>query len=162
MTCQINVTSKQFVDNSSSSSRRSAINMDIYELGHSLTIATGEIYGKVLEKFGTKMSEKFLKDATQEEKECFIKRLKEAQIEKLTDRLTLIMNRILTDHHFVKSYDEIMAPYKSIDELKQDNEIANNHLQSVENERSILQRDTDMAIDRVESLCEAILEHKIY
>lgn len=135
--------------------------MDIYNLGHLLTIATGEIYGKVLDKFGTKMSEKFLKDASQEEKESFIKRLKETQVEKLTDRLTLIMNRILTDHHFIKSFDEIMSSCKSIEELKQDNEIANNHLQSVENERSILQRDTDMAIDKLETLCEAILEHKL-
>jgi len=107
------------------------------------------------------MSEKFLKDATPEERESFIERLKTAQVEKLTDRLTLIMNRILTDHHFIKSYDEIMSSYKSIEELKQDNEIANNHLQSVENERSILQRDTDMAIDKLETLCEAILEHKL-
>lgn len=135
--------------------------MDIYDLGHLLTIATGEIYGNVLEKFGTKMTEKFLKDASQEEKESFKQRLKETQTEKLKDRLTLIMNRILTDHHFLKSYNEIMSPYKSIDELRQDNEIANNHLQSVENERSILQRDTDMAIDKLESVCEAILEHKL-
>lgn len=134
---------------------------DIQDVGHMLTIATGEIYGKVLEKFGTKISEKFLKDASQEEKESFIKRLKEAQVEKLQDRLTLIMNRILTDHYFLKSYNEIMSPCKSIEELKQDNEIANNHLQSVENERSILQRDTDMAIDKLESVCEAILEHKL-
>lgn len=135
--------------------------MDIYDLGHTLTIATGEIYGKVLEKFGTKLSEKFLKDATQEEKESFVRRLKETQIDKLRDRLTLIMNRILTDHHFLKSYSEIMGPCKSIEELRQDNEIANNHLQSVENERSILQRDTDVAIDKLESVCEAILEHKL-
>lgn len=136
--------------------------MDIYELGNLLTIATGEVYGKVLEKFGTKLSEKFLKDASQEEKESFIKRLKEAQVEKLNDRLELIMNRILTDHHFIKAYDELMDAYKPIDELRQDNEIANNHLQSVENERSILQRDTDTAIDKVESLCETILvEHKL-
>lgn len=135
--------------------------MDIYDLGHFLTLRTGELYGKVLDKFGTKMSEKFLKEASQEEKDSFIKRLKEEQIEKLMDRLTLIMNRVLTDYHFIKSYDELMSPYKSNEELRQDNEIANNHLQSVENERSILQRDTDMAIDKLESLCEAILEHKL-
>lgn len=132
--------------------------MDIYQLGHSLTIATGELYGKVLDKFGTKMSEKFLKDASQEEKENFIKRLKEDQLEKLNDRLTLLMNRILTDHHFIKSHDELMSVYKSHEELKQEVEIANNHLQSVENERSILQRDTDMAIDKIESLSEDILK----
>lgn len=134
---------------------------DIYDLGHMLTIVTTDIYGKVLEKFGAKISSKYLKDASQEEKESFIKRLKETQIEKLRDRLTLIMNRILTDHHFLKSYNDIMSPYKPIEELRQDNEIANNHLQSVENERSILQRDTDLAIDKLESVCEAIMEHKL-
>ena len=51
-----------------------------------------------------------------------------------------------------------MNGYKTIDELRQDNEIANNHLQSVENERSILQRDTDLAMDRLELICESILE----
>lgn len=131
---------------------------DIYDLGHMLTLATGEIYGKVLEKFGAKMTDKFLKEASQEEKDSFINRLKETQTEKLRDRLTLIMNRILTDHHFLESYDKIMSPCKSIEELRQDNRIANNHLQSVENERSILQRDTDMAIDKLECVCEAIIE----
>lgn len=135
--------------------------MDIYDLGHLLTVATGEIYGKVLDKFGNKLTQKFLKDASQEDKESFVRRLKETQLEKLTERLTLIMNRILTDHHFIKSYEDIMSLYKPIEELRQDNEIANNHLQSVENERSILQRDTDMAIDKLEVLCEAILEHKL-
>lgn len=135
--------------------------MDIYDLGHMLTLVTTELYGKVLDKFGIKITEKFLKEATQEEKEDFIKRMKDVQTEKLTDRLTLLMNRVLTDHHFLKSYDDIMNTYKTIDELKQDNEIANNHLQSVENERSTLQRDTDMAIDRLETLCESILEHKL-
>ena len=104
------------------------------------------------------MTETFLKNASQEEKESFIHRLKETQTEKLRDRLTLIMNRILTDHHFLESYDKIMAPCKSIEELREDTKIANNHLQSVENERSILQRDTDMAIDKLESVCEAIIE----
>lgn len=132
--------------------------MDIRELGHMLTIATGEIYGKVLDKFGNKLTDKFLKDASQEERESFIRRLKETQTDKLRDRLTLIMNRILTDYYFINSFDEIMGPHKSLEELRQDNEIANNHLQSVENERSILQRDTDLAIDKLESLCEAILE----
>lgn len=135
--------------------------MDIYELGHAVTLMSTELYGKILDKFGRKMSEQFLKEASMEEKESFIKRMKEAQTEKLNDRLGLIMNRVLTDYHFLKSYNEIMKPYKSLEELKQDNEIANNHLQSVENERSILQRDTDMAIDKLEILCEAILEHKL-
>lgn len=135
--------------------------MDIYDLGHMLTIATTELYGKVLDKFGAKISEKFLRDASEEERESFVRRMKEDQIQKLTDRITLIMNRVLTDHHFLKSYDDILDSYKTIDELKQDNEIANNHLQSVENERSILQRDTDMAIDKLENLCESILEHRM-
>lgn len=134
---------------------------NIYDLGHMLTVATGEIYGKVLDKFGKKMTDKFLKDASQETKDSFIERLKEAQADKLRDRLTLILNRILTDYHFIKSHDEVMGPCKPIEELRQDNEIANNHLQSVENERSILQRDTDIAIDKLESVCEAILEHKL-
>lgn len=136
-------------------------NDDIYNFGHMLTIATGEIYSKVLDKFGKKITSKFLAEASQDEKDDFIKRLKDAQAEKLHDRLTLIMNRILTDYHFIKSHDELMEPYKSIEELRQDNEIANNHLQSIENERFILQRDTDMAIDKLESVCEAILEHKL-
>lgn len=135
--------------------------MDLIDLGDMLTIATTELYGKVLEKFGRKITKDFLKDATQEEKNSFIEKMKQNQIEKLRDRLELIMNRILIDHHFLKSYDEIMENYKSLDELRQDNEIANNHLQSVENERSILQRDTDMAIDKLEILCEVILERKL-
>lgn len=135
--------------------------MDISDVGHSFTLATCEVYAKVLDKFGNKLIDKFLKNVSQEEKESFIKRLKDSQIEKLTDRLNSIMNRILTDYYFIKAHKDIMNPYKTIDELKQDNEIANNHLQSVENERSILQRDTDMAIDKVESLSEAILEHRL-
>lgn len=135
--------------------------MDIYYTAQSVSLMTCQIYGNFLEKFGVKMSERYLKGATDEEKESFIKRLKENQLEKFMDRLTLIMNRVLTEHHFLEAYDDIMSSYKSIEELKQDNEIANNHLQSVENERSILQRDTDMAIDRLEVLCEAILEHKL-
>lgn len=131
---------------------------DIYDFGHLLTTASGEMYGKVLEKFGKKMAEKFLMDASQEEKDSFIERLIATQKEKVIDRLTSIMNRILTDYHFIKFHDEIMEPYKTIERLRQDNEIANNHLQSVENERSILQRDTDMAIDKLESVCEAILQ----
>lgn len=135
--------------------------MDLPDIGTSFTIATCEIYAKVLDKFGNKLTEKFLKDVSQEEKESFVKRLKDSQIEKLTERLSSIMNRILSDYQFIQGHNQIMAPYKTIDELKQDNEIANNHIQSVENERSILQRDTDLAIDKVESLCEAILEHKL-
>lgn len=131
---------------------------DMYDLGNMLTIATGEIYEGILEKFGKKMTDKFLKDASQEEKDSFINRLKEVQTKKLHDRLTLIMNRLLTDVDFIKLHDEIMGPYKTIEELKEDNDIANNQLQSVENERSILQRDTDMAIDKLESVCEAILQ----
>lgn len=135
--------------------------MDIYDLGHSLTSTTSEIYASILDKFGAALTKKFLKDATDEEKESFVRRLKESQVDKLTDRLTLLMNRILTDYHFVKTYEELMSPYKSLEDIKQDNEIANNHLQSVENERSILQRDTDMAIDKLENLCEAIMQHRL-
>lgn len=120
-------------------------------------MVTTELYGKVLDKFGNRISEKFLKDATQDEKESFVRRMKEEQLEKLHDKMTLIMNRVLADHHFLKLHDEIMNSHRTIEELKQDIDIANNHLQSVENERSILQRDTDMAIDKLESLCESIL-----
>lgn len=131
---------------------------NINDLGHILTITAGEIYATVLQKFGRKITDKFLKDATQEDKDSFIERLKEAQGEKLHDRLTLIMNRVLTDHHFIRQYDEVMEEYKSLEELKQDNEIANNQLQSVENECSILQRDIDVAVDKLEKICEDILE----
>lgn len=134
---------------------------DICDLGQMLNTATGEVYMKVLDRFGHKLTNKFLTDASQEEKDDFIKRLKDTQRQKLNDRLTLIMNRILTDYHFIKAHDEIMEPYKNIEDLRRDNEIANNHLQSIENERFILQRDTDMAIDKLESVCEAILEHRI-
>jgi transposase-like protein len=133
---------------------------DITDLGHILTITAGEIYAKVLQKFGKKVTDKFLKDASQENKDLFIERLKKTQGEKIHDRLTLIMNRILTDYHFIKQYDEIMDDYKSLDELRQDNEIANNQLQSVENECSILQRDIDVAVDKLEKICEDILEQK--
>lgn len=134
---------------------------DICDLGHMLTIATGEVYMKVLDRFGQKLTSKFLKDASQETKDDFVQRLKESQREKLDNRLTLIFNRILTDYHFIKTHEEMIEPYKTIEELRRDNEIANNHLQSIENERFILQRDTDMAIDKLESVCEAILEHRI-
>lgn len=133
----------------------------IEDLGHLLTSITGEMYGKILDKFGAKMTEKFLKDASQEEKESFISRMKEAQISKLIDRMSLIMNRILADLQFIQGCNSLKDSYKSIDDLRQDNEIANNHLQSVENERSILQRDIDLTIDKLESLCELILGHKI-
>lgn len=132
-----------------------------YELAEYIAAITIEIYKKVLDKFGASISRKFLKDASQEDKDAFVQRMKDDQIEKLTHRLQLIMNRTLTDYHFVDSYDDIMNNFKSIEELRQDNEIANNHLQSVENERSILQRDTDLAIDKVETICESILESKL-
>lgn len=134
--------------------------MTIHILGEHLTSTAAELYEKVLDKFGAKITEDFLKDATQEERNLFIERMKKDQVDKLTDRLTLIMNRVLTDHHFLRAFDEIMEPHKSLEDLRRDNEIANNHLQSVENERSILQRDTDMAVDKLEILCEAILERK--
>lgn len=130
---------------------------EICELGQWLALETTQMYDKILDKLGTKMSEKFLKDADQETRDAFVERLKGSQKEKLTQRLTLIMNRILADHYFLNFHDKMMSQHKSIGELKQDNEIANNHLQSVENERSILQRDFDLAIERVESVCEAIL-----
>lgn len=136
--------------------------IDLIDLGHVLTNITEEMYGRILDKFGAKMTEKFLKDASQEEKESFINRMKENQLSKLNDRMSLIMNRIAADHQFIQAYNKLMSPYKSIDELRQDNEIANNHLQSVENERSILQRDIDMTIDKLESLCEMILGHKLH
>ena len=136
--------------------RRMATN--ITDLGHILTITAGEIYATVLQKFGKKVTDKFLKDATQEEKESFIERLKEAQGEKLHDRLTLIMKRVLTDYYFMEQYDEFTRDYKSLEELRDDNEIANNQLQSVENECSILQRDIDVAVDKLEKICEDILE----
>lgn len=131
------------------------------EYGNSITFATIDIYKKILDIFGAKLTRKFLKDASQEEKDAFIQRMKDAQIDKLTARLDLIINRAMTDHHFLSSYNDIMSQFKSIEELKQDNDIANNHLQSVENERSKLQRATDLAVDKVECLCEAILEHKL-
>lgn len=134
--------------------------MTIYDLGNQLTLTAAELYEKVLDKFGAKITQDFLKDATQEEKDSFIERMKKDQVDKLTDRLTLIMNRVLTDYHFIQAYDEMMEPHKSLEDLRRDNEIANNHLQSVENERSILQRDTDMAVDKLEILCESILERK--
>lgn len=131
------------------------------DLGHLLTSITSEMYGKILDKLGAKMTEKFLKDASQEEKESFINRMKEDQTTKLVDRMSLIMNRILADLQFIQGCNKLKSPYKSIDELRQDNEIANNHLQSVENERSIFQRDIDMTIDKLENLCELILGHKL-
>lgn len=134
---------------------------NLCDLGHMLSIATVEVYMKILDKFGKKLTSKFMNDASQEEKDNFVKRIKHSQEQLLYDRLSLIMNRILADYHFIKAHNEMMASCKSIEELRQDNEIANNHLQSIENERFILQRDTDMAIDKLESVCEAILEHKV-
>lgn len=135
--------------------------MDIDELRDCLVGAAVGTYEPLLDKLGSAITKKFLKDASQEEKESFVKRLKEDQIKKFDDRLSLIMNRVIVDYKFVREFDEIMGHFKSKEELKQDIEKANNHLQSVENERSILQRATDQAIDKLESLCEAILEHKL-
>lgn len=125
----------------------------LIDLGNALNAVTQDIYVKILHKFGNTMVEKFLKDATDEEKESFVERLKQTQKEKLRDRLSLLMNRILIDHDFIKHYNEL----KLIEGLRQDIEIANNHLQSVENERTILQRDIDHAIDKFEGLSEEII-----
>lgn len=135
--------------------------LDITERGQVIASVSVQIWSKILDKFGKGIADKFLKDISQEEKDSFVKRLKETQIEKFTDRLALIFNRTITDYHFLKSYKDIMRQHKTTDELKQDIEIANNHLQSVENERSILQRDTDMALDEIEIICEAILENTV-
>lgn len=132
--------------------------MDIQDLGHMVTIATTEVYGHVLDKFSKKMEKYLSKDATEEERESFKKRLRDEQVDKMTDRITLLMNRALTDHNFLKNYNELMSNCKTASELRQDIDIANNHLQSFENDHSILKRDTDQAIDKVESLCELILE----
>lgn len=120
-----------------------------------------QLYGGLLDKFGSNITKEAMKDASSEETEAFIKRLKDRQIQLTQEKLLLILSRIRTDQRFAESYDSIMKPFKRIEELREDNEIANNHLQSVENERSILQRDTDLAIDKLESVCEAILEHQL-
>lgn len=130
---------------------------DITDIININVIAATGIYQSVLDKFGKTLARKFLKDASDDEKETFIKRLKEAQSKKMDERLTLIMNRIHSDYIFIKSHEEIMSSYKTIEDLGQDIETSNNHLQSVENETSILQRDTDMAIDKLENICETIL-----
>lgn len=118
-----------------------------------------DVYSRVLDDFGKCITKKFLKNSTEEEKESFVKRLKDAQIEKLTKRLQILFNRTSMDHHFIKSYEDIMSQFKSIEQLNIEYEIANNHLQSLENEGSILKRDLDAAIDKLESLCETLL-HK--
>lgn len=130
---------------------------DVYDRGQIISSSICQLYALVLEKLGANLTKKFFKDATQEEKDSFINKLKERQIDQLSHRMEDIMNRILADHQFLEAYDKIMGPCKNIEELRQDNKIANNHLQSVENERSILQRDTDMAIDKLDTVCEAIM-----
>lgn len=125
----------------------------LIELGNALNAVTQDIYAQVLHKFGTSMVDKFLKDASDQQKRSFVERLTQSQTEKLRERLGLLMNRIMIDHDFVKHYNEL----KLIEGLRQDIEIANNHLQSVENERTILQRDIDQAIDKFEGLSEEIM-----
>lgn len=133
--------------------------MDIVEVGHSITLAACELWAKVLEKFGKHVTEDCLKDATKEEKDAFIDRLKQAQTHMLSDRLNTIFNRVLIDYHFVRGANEIMA--SAAGDLKQDIEILNNQLQSIENESSTLQRDIDTAVDKLEELSEELLRHKI-
>ena len=126
---------------------------NITDLGHVLTVTACEIYAQVLEKFGLKITSKYLKDSSQEDKEEFIKRLKEQQTEKLQQRLTLILNRVVTDHDLLEQLKE-----KSLDASREEYEIINNQLQSVENECSNLQRDTHYFIEKLEKLSEEIME----
>lgn len=129
---------------------------DVFNLGYIVTEATVSIYDKLLTKFGQKIAKKYLKDASQGDANNFVEKLRQSQVDKLRDRLTLLMNRVLSDNHFLKLSDSFLG-----DELKQANKIADNHLQSLENERSNLQRETDLSLEKIEDQCQRLMEHLI-
>lgn len=135
--------------------------MDIEELRNCLVGAVNGIYGPVLDKFGAAITKKNLKDASEEEKESFVRRLKEEQLKKFDGRFSHLTDRVIVDYKFIREHDEIMSSFKSAEELRQGSKVADNHIQSVGNERSNLQEKTDECINKIEEDCEAILAYKL-
>jgi hypothetical protein len=84
--------------------------------------------------------------------------MKKSQCDELENTLALMTNRLETDHQFWTQFEELMRPCKSHEEARGDKETTGNELQSVENQRSSLQRDVDMSIDKFEKISEDILE----
>lgn len=134
---------------------------DVNNVAYILTEATVGMYEKLLNKFGTKMANKYLKNSSQDDIDSFVERLRQSQSEKLRERLSLIMNRVSLDSQFLKALDGMLEEHETVEELECANETAINHIQSVENERSTLLRETEQTIEKVEDNCQRLMEQII-